>query len=106
MSLLWVYMICGIIILLLVVVALVISFRDSGDEIKMRSFECGFISFEGARAAFSLQFFLVAVVFLVFDVEIALILPLPVILMVTDGILIILIFRVFVVVVLGGLYYE
>lgn len=83
-----------------------VSFGDIYDDGRMRAFECGFISFDGARLTFSLQFFLVAVVFLVFDVEIALILPLPVVLTSSSGALLSVIFIVFVIVVLGGLYYE
>jgi len=39
-------------------------------------FECGFLNNERGRSVFSLHFFLVALLFLVFDVELVLIFPL------------------------------
>ena len=50
------------------------------DLLKARSFECGFERASSPRIPFSIKFFLIVIVFLVFDVEIALILPLPVLL--------------------------
>lgn len=38
-------------------------------------FECGFINKENSRSIFSMHFFLVALLFLIFDVELVLIFP-------------------------------
>lgn len=56
--------------------ASVVAFKSGGDKEKGSPFECGFDPSGVSRLPFCIKFFLVRIIFLVFDVEVTLILPL------------------------------
>jgi NADH-quinone oxidoreductase subunit A len=49
--------------------------RFHRDPAKLSSYECGFEAFEDSRSKFDVRYYLVAILFIVFDLEIAFLFP-------------------------------
>lgn len=66
----------GLLLLILLILTYALSYKSSyQDADKLASYECGFEPFEDTRATFDVQFYLIAIIFIVFDVEIAFLYP-------------------------------
>nr|QSE22093.1 NADH dehydrogenase subunit 3 [Limnonectes pseudodoriae]QSE22095.1 NADH dehydrogenase subunit 3 [Limnonectes pseudodoriae]QSE22097.1 NADH dehydrogenase subunit 3 [Limnonectes pseudodoriae] len=66
--------------ILIVIILATISFwlpLTNPNTEKLSPYECGFDPLGSARLPYSMRFFLVAILFLLFDLEIALLLPTP-----------------------------
>nr|YP_009937443.1 NADH dehydrogenase subunit 3 [Trigonopterus porg]QNT26966.1 NADH dehydrogenase subunit 3 [Trigonopterus porg] len=63
------------IIFILVIILNFSSKKTSYDREKNSPFECGFDPKNSSRMPFSMQFFLIALIFVIFDVELTLLLP-------------------------------
>nr|YP_009918935.1 NADH dehydrogenase subunit 3 [Praia tianmunica]QMJ96287.1 NADH dehydrogenase subunit 3 [Praia tianmunica] len=60
---------------IIMTIASILSKKSLYDREKNSPFECGFDPLGTTRMSFSIRFFLIAVIFLIFDVEITLMLP-------------------------------
>src|SRR5436853_1362572 len=49
--------------------------KEPRDPEKLSAYECGFEAFEDSRARFDVRYYLVAILFIVFDLEIAFLFP-------------------------------
>ena len=74
-SLFFIYLItCSLITLLIVGLAQIVSEKKIDLE-KLSAYECGFDPFGDARHTFSVKFYLVAILFIIFDLEIIFLFP-------------------------------
>ena len=60
--------------LVLLLSAIVIAVRNPDPE-KVSAYECGFNAFDDARMKFDVRFYLVSILFIIFDLEIAFLFP-------------------------------
>ena len=60
--------------LALLVVPFIVAFRAPDPE-KLSAYECGFNAFDDARVKFDVRFYLVAILFIIFDLEVAFLFP-------------------------------
>ena len=59
---------------LLIIAAAVIAVRNPDPE-KVSAYECGFNAFDDARMKFDVRFYLVSILFIIFDLEVAFLFP-------------------------------
>jgi NADH-quinone oxidoreductase subunit A len=60
--------------LVLLVVPFLIAYKQPDPE-KLSAYECGFNAFDDARMKFDVRFYLVAILFIIFDLEVSFLFP-------------------------------
>ena len=65
----------GVIISLLFIIGSAILAPSNPDPAKNSAYECGFNAFDDARMKFDVRFYLVSILFMIFDLEVAFLFP-------------------------------
>ena len=60
--------------IVLLIAPFVVAFQQPDPE-KLSAYECGFNAFDDARMKFDVRFYLVAILFIIFDLEVAFLFP-------------------------------
>jgi len=66
--------IAAVIGLALLVAAFILAYKQPDPE-KLSAYECGFNAFDDARMKFDVRFYLVAILFIIFDLEVSFLFP-------------------------------
>src|SRR6478752_9435952 len=66
--------IAAVIGLVLLIVPFIVAYQQPDPE-KPSAYECGFEAFDDARMKFDVRFYLVAILFIIFDLEVAFLFP-------------------------------
>nr|QAY82085.1 NADH dehydrogenase subunit 3 [Endoclita minanus] len=91
---------------IMMMLSIILSKKSNLDREKCSPFECGFDPKSLSRIPFSLHFFLITVIFLIFDIEIALIFPMILTMNINNLIIWYKVIFFFIIILILGLYHE
>lgn len=67
-------LICSAISVIFFIFSFILT-SQKGDTEKLSAYECGFDPFDDARSTFDIRFYLVAILFIIFDLEVSFLFP-------------------------------
>nr|AML25607.1 NADH dehydrogenase subunit 3 [Staphylinidae sp. BMNH 1274668] len=91
---------------IMMLISTMISKKTFSDREKNSPFECGFDPKNSARLPFSLHFFLIAIIFLIFDIELTLLIPFIMMFKIMNWFNYLYILLMFLFILLVGLFHE
>lgn len=74
-SMLFIFLIFAIILTVLIIGASYLLARQNPESEKLSAYECGFEPYEDARHTFDVKFCVIAILFIIFDIEIMFLIP-------------------------------
>nr|YP_008757721.1 NADH dehydrogenase subunit 3 [Cavariella salicicola]AGF93738.1 NADH dehydrogenase subunit 3 [Cavariella salicicola] len=95
-----------IIMMILFTIMILINMKMKFNYNKSAPFECGFDPFNKSRIPFSLNFYLIAIIFLIFDIEISIILPMIMNFKISNMLYFNLMFLMFFMFMISTIFYE
>lgn len=101
----YIYFIISLILSFVIILASMLIVLRGGEIEKISAYECGFHPFQDTRNKFDVKFYLVAILFIIFDLEIVYLLPWSLVLNKISGLGYISMFF-FIILLLVGFYYE
>nr|ARW70306.1 NADH dehydrogenase subunit 3 [Kaburagia rhusicola ovatirhusicola] len=103
---LMIMMIIMMIMMILFSMMMMINMKMKFNHNKSSPFECGFDPFNKSRIPFSLNFYLIAIIFLIFDIEISIIMPMIMNFKISNMINFNILFLLFMLFMITTLFYE
>lgn len=74
-SIIFIYLIVGFLLSSIIFLASILLVKQKDDLEKLTAYECGFNPYDDARKIFDVKFYLVAILFIIFDLEAVYIFP-------------------------------